>query len=58
MGATFMAGLNYGIWRDVEDLKCFRKVERVFKPRPKEYAAIVTRMDKWSRAIARFSDWY
>ncbi|KAH8234785.1 hypothetical protein KR032_003158 [Drosophila birchii] len=58
MGATFMAGLNHGIWRSVEDLKCFRHVERVFEPRPKEHAKIVARMDKWSRAIARFSDWY
>nr|XP_016926299.2 putative glycerol kinase 5 [Drosophila suzukii] len=58
MGATFMAGINQGIWRDVEDLKCFRKVERIFEPRPKEYDTIANRMDKWSRTIARFSDWY
>ncbi|XP_039488938.1 putative glycerol kinase 5 [Drosophila santomea] len=58
MGATFMAGINHGIWRDVEDLKRFRQVERVFEPRPKEYETIASRMDKWSRTIARFSDWY
>ncbi|XP_017000952.2 glycerol kinase 5 [Drosophila takahashii] len=58
MGATFMAGINHGIWRDVEDLKCFRKVERIFEPRPKEFDTIANRMDKWSRTIARFSDWY
>ncbi|KAH8379435.1 hypothetical protein KR009_004978, partial [Drosophila setifemur] len=58
MGATYMAGINQGIWHDVEDLKCFRKVDRVFKPRPKVYDTISARMDKWSRAIARFSDWY
>jgi len=58
MGATFMAGINHGIWRDVDDLKRFRKVERVFEPRPKEYETIANRMDKWSRTIARFSDWY
>ncbi|EDW50263.1 GM14527 [Drosophila sechellia] len=58
MGATFMAGINHGIWRDVEDLKRFRQVERVFEPRAKEYETIANRMDKWSRTIARFSDWY
>ncbi|EDV50365.2 putative glycerol kinase 5 [Drosophila erecta] len=58
MGATFMAGINHGIWRDVEDLKRFRQVERVFEPRPKQYKTIASRMDKWSRTIARFSDWY
>ncbi|KAH8288023.1 hypothetical protein KR018_000997 [Drosophila ironensis] len=58
MGATFMAGINQGIWSGVEDLKRFRRVERVFKPRLKVYEHIAARMDKWSRAIARFSDWY
>ncbi|SPP77126.1 putative glycerol kinase 5 [Drosophila guanche] len=58
MGATFMAGINHGIWKDVEDLKCFRKVERVFEPRPKVHEKVVERMDKWCRAIDRFSDWY
>ncbi|XP_052848085.1 putative glycerol kinase 5 [Drosophila gunungcola] len=58
MGATFMAGINHGIWRNVEDLKCFRQVERIFEPRPKEYKTIATRMDKWVQAIARFSEWY
>ncbi|KAH8251105.1 hypothetical protein KR026_011590 [Drosophila bipectinata] len=58
MGAAFMAGINHGIWSRVEDLKCFRQVERVFNPRKKVYETIASRMDKWSRAIARFSDWY
>ncbi|XP_017058066.1 putative glycerol kinase 5 [Drosophila ficusphila] len=58
MGATFMAGINHGIWNSVEDLKCFRIVERVFQPRPKEFDSISSRMEKWVQTIDRFSDWY
>ncbi|XP_017135367.1 putative glycerol kinase 5 [Drosophila miranda] len=58
MGATFMAGINHGIWKNFEDLKCFRKVERVFEPRLNVYEKVIERMDKWCGAIDRFSEWY
>ncbi|EDW70094.2 glycerol kinase 5 [Drosophila virilis] len=58
MGATFLAGLNHGIWHTLDDLKRFRHVERIFKPQPKLNEIIASRMQKWSRAIERFSGWY
>lgn len=58
MGATFLAGVNHGIWHSLDDLKCFRKVERIFEPQPEVYWTIFSRMDRWSKAIKRFSGWY
>lgn len=58
MGATYLAGVNHGIWHSVEDLKCFRKVERIFEPQPKQKQTIASRMDRWGDAINRFSGWY
>ncbi|ALC43014.1 CG1271 [Drosophila busckii] len=58
MGATYLAGLNHGIWKSLDELKRFRQVERIFEPQPKLYEIIKARMDKWHVAIERFSDWY
>lgn len=58
MGATFLAGVNHGIWHTLDDLKRFRHVERIFEPQPKQFDSIASRMLKWSRAIERFSGWY
>ncbi|XP_068149601.1 putative glycerol kinase 5 [Drosophila tropicalis] len=58
MGATFMAGINHGIWHDFDDLKRFRQVECVFQPQSKHYDTLFARMAKWNEAIGRFSDWY
>ncbi|XP_034482674.1 putative glycerol kinase 5 [Drosophila innubila] len=58
MGATYLAGVNHGIWHTLEDLKSFRKVECIFEPQPKLKAIIASRMERWSRAIERFSGWY
>ncbi|XP_017862866.1 PREDICTED: putative glycerol kinase 5 [Drosophila arizonae] len=58
MGATFLAGVNHGIWHTLDDLKRFRHVERIFEPQPKQFDSIANRMQKWSRAIERFSGWY
>lgn len=58
MGATYLAGVNHGIWHSVEDLKCFRKVERIFEPQPKQKQTIASRMGRWGDAINRFSGWY
>ncbi|EDV97670.1 GH14570 [Drosophila grimshawi] len=58
MGATYLAGFNHGIWHTLDDLKRFRRVERIFEPQPKQYEIIASRMQKWSSAIERFSGWY
>ncbi|XP_062136580.1 putative glycerol kinase 5 [Drosophila sulfurigaster albostrigata] len=58
MGATYLAGVNHGIWQTLEELKSFRKVERIFKPQAKNYKVISNRMLKWNKAIERFSGWY
>jgi len=58
MGATYLAGVNHGIWHSLEELKSFRKVERIFEPQPKMKLNISSRMERWNRAIERFSGWY
>ncbi|KAH8370991.1 hypothetical protein KR093_005857, partial [Drosophila rubida] len=58
MGATYLAGVNHGIWQTLEELKSFRKVERIFEPQTQLHKIIANRMLKWNKAIERFSGWY
>lgn len=32
LGAAFLAGLAVGFWKDIEEIRAIRKVDRVFKP--------------------------
>lgn len=58
MGATYAAGINFGLWKSFEDVSKFRDIERVFEPNTKNYKAIHERMNVWLKAIERFGNWY
>ena len=32
LGAAYLAGLKVGYWKDIEDIKKNKEIERVFKP--------------------------
>ena len=56
MGAAYLAGLAVGYWKDKEELRKNRSIDRIFLPgiapglREK-------RLRGWSRAVARARDW-
>ena len=56
LGAAMMAGLGAGVWRDVEELRQVREVEREFRP---ALAAEARRgkLRSWSRAVERARGW-
>ncbi|XP_037939463.1 putative glycerol kinase 5 [Teleopsis dalmanni] len=58
MGATYMAGLNYGLWDDLESIRKFRKIDRIFEPDINKYISIKRRISVWNKAIERFGNWY
>lgn len=58
MGAAYAAGLNFGIWKQLDDIRQFRSIERLFEPQTKNYCQIRERMDVWLKAVDRFCHWY
>ncbi|XP_039276096.1 putative glycerol kinase 5 [Nilaparvata lugens] len=58
LGAATFAGLAAGIWKDQNELKALRKVDREFEPRKdtaSEYASV---FNNWKKAVGRFTGWY
>ncbi len=52
LGATFLAGLAFGFWNDVEELKTLRKSDRVFQPgmNPQKVDELYS---GWKKAVAK-----
>ena len=53
MGAALLAGLDAGVWTDLEDIENSRRVERVFLPEADRTAAYT----QWHRAVERARAW-
>ncbi|KAI8118783.1 putative glycerol kinase 5 [Lucilia cuprina] len=58
MGATYAAGINFGLWKTFNDISKFRDIERIFEPNREKYHEICERMNSWLKAIERFGHWY
>jgi len=56
LGAAFLAGLQVGVWDDINDILGLRTVDRVFTPTMPEETANAYH-STWKRAVARASDW-
>lgn len=56
MGASYLAGLATGYWKDLEEVKKIAKVEKVFKPefKPEEVAKL---RKGWDSAVKRTLNW-
>jgi glycerol kinase len=56
LGASYLAGLNVGYWKDIEDIRNNKKIERIFNPTMKTEDRNA-RIEGWSKAIkmARFN---
>jgi glycerol kinase len=56
LGAAFLAGLAVGYWKNLNELKSLKKIDRVFKPqmdpqiRDQKYK-------KWEKAVKRSFNW-
>lgn len=56
LGAAYMAGLAVGLWNDIETIRNFYKVEKIFTPAPPD-ASIHEIHRFWKKAIARVQRW-
>jgi glycerol kinase len=57
LGASYLAGLNVGYWKDIDDIRNNKKIERVFVP-TMSIEGRTSRIKGWEKAIkmARFND--
>ena len=56
IGAAYLAGLATGFWRDIDEIKDIREVDKVFEPK----MAMEERdrlYEGWKRAVERSRDW-
>ncbi|MEE4285207.1 MAG: glycerol kinase GlpK [Mariniphaga sp.] len=52
LGATFLAGLAFGFWKDLDDLKSLRKPDKTFQPKMKP--EVVDKLYAgWKKAVAQ-----
>ncbi|RZF44686.1 hypothetical protein LSTR_LSTR000638 [Laodelphax striatellus] len=58
LGAANFAGLEAGIWKDQDELKSLRKVDREFEPRKDVASEYDSVFNNWKKAVGRFTGWY
>lgn len=56
LGAAYLAGLSVGFWKDKEEIKKFRKVQRCFKPDMNNEERINLKAG-WMEAVKRSMNW-
>ena len=56
LGAAYLAGLAVGFWKDQEEIKKFRKVQRCFKPNMGDEERINLKAG-WMEAVKRSMNW-
>ncbi len=56
LGATFLAGLAVGYWKDLKDLETMSKVDREFTPKL-EKAKVEKLVHGWNVAVKRTFNW-
>lgn len=52
LGATFMAGLATGFWKDMDEIKALRKSDRVFSPEMKD-SEVNLLYSGWKKAVEK-----
>ena len=52
LGACYLAGLQVGYWKDIDDIKHNKKIERVFKPEM-AYEKRKKLLDGWDESVGR-----
>lgn len=57
LGAAYLAGLNAGVWSDVEEIARHWQIDRVFEPMISRDEAN-QRMSAWSKAVEACNPWH
>ena len=52
LGACYLAGLQVGYWKDIDDIKHNKKIERVFKPEMADEKRQKL-LDGWDESVGR-----
>lgn len=52
LGSTFMAGLAFGFWKDVEEIKALRKQGKTFQP-DMDKDNVAALYASWKKAVER-----
>jgi len=58
LGSAFVVGLKEGILKNTEELKKFREIDRIFKPRPEINLKYKDKLKAWEEVLYRFKGWY
>ncbi|XP_076238724.1 glycerol kinase 5 isoform X2 [Calliopsis andreniformis] len=58
LGVAFIAGLQYGIWKNREDVLKLRKTEKIFRPNEENRSRYQRTITEWRRAVKRLGQWY
>lgn len=56
LGAAFLAGLAIGFWKDINEIKCLKKIDKTFIPQM-DPAFKKAKYKLWQNAIKRSYDW-
>ena len=56
LGAAYLAGLAAGVWKNTDEIRGYRKIDRVFKPNM-EKARSEELYSNWKRAVERSKNW-
>lgn len=58
LGVAVLAGVQYGIWENKEQVLEFRHVEKVFTSNEETLMRYKPVVLQWQRAVERFGHWY
>ena len=56
LGAAYLAGLAVGVWKNTDEIRGYRRIDRVFKPNM-EKARSEELYGNWKRAVERSKNW-
>lgn len=56
LGAAYLAGLAVGVWKNTDEIRGYRRIDRVFKPNM-EKAHSEELYRNWKRAVDRSKNW-
>ncbi|XP_055607278.1 putative glycerol kinase 5 isoform X2 [Uranotaenia lowii] len=54
LGAVFMAGMNFCIWKDKRDVNQVRKIDKLFLPNPNNKLKLLRNMRCWEQLVEKF----
>jgi glycerol kinase len=56
LGAAYLAGLEAGVWRDMQHINSLPRKEQRFEPRMAR-SQVESLRERWNKALCRSRDW-